>query len=121
VTDDDVADGRTVSEQTILSNEFGWMALSSESKIPLLVLFYFGVVARHDSVLFGEPTDTVDSSVSGPDDDNLVLIFFGTVIASILLEIVLRFAPTLHGVWPKITCLVILVLWGLVFGFGLSA
>ncbi len=110
-----------VSEQTILNNEFGWMALSSESKIPLLVLFYFGVVARHDSVLFGEPTDTVDSSASGPDDDKLVLIFFGTVIASILLEIVLRFAPALHGVWPKITCLVILVLWGLVFGFGLSA
>lgn len=108
-------------EQEILNNEFGWMALSSESKIPLLVLFYFGVVARHDSVLFGEPTDTVDSSASGPDDDKLVLIFFGTVIASILLEIVLRFAPALDGVWPKITCLVILVLWGLVFGFGLSA
>lgn len=117
----DVSDEEVVLTETILSNEFGWMALSSESKIPLLVLFYFGVVARHDSVLFGEPTDTVDSSASGPDDDKLVLIFFGTVIASILLEIVLRFAPALDGVWPKITCLVVLVLWGLVFGFGLSA
>ena len=90
----------TGNKEKIIEVEFGWMALSAESKLPLLVLFYFGVVARSDSVLFGTPTDKVESGNTGPSDSNLRALFGFTVGASILLEIILRFDPGLTQEWP---------------------
>lgn len=90
----------TGNKEKIIEDEFGWMALSAESKLPLLVLFYFGVVARSDSVLFGTPTDKVESGNTGPSDSNLQFLFGFTVGASILLEIILRFDPGLTQEWP---------------------
>ena len=96
---DSRSNNETIKEK-IIEDEFGWMALSAESKLPLLVLFYFGVVARSDSVLFGTPTDKVESGNTGPSDSNLRALFGLTVGASILLEIILRFDPGLTREWP---------------------
>lgn len=106
------------NKEKIIEDEFGWMALSAESKLPLLVLFYFGVVARSDSVLFGTPTDKVESGNTGPSDSNLRALFGLTVGASILLEIILRFDPGLTSWGFKILLLGVVVLWGLAFAFG---
>lgn len=85
-------------ESKILEAEFGWMALSAESKIPLLVLFYFGVVARSGSVLFGIPDDKEVKDVNaGPNDEELRIVFILTVIASLLCEILIRYAPDLKN------------------------
>ena len=85
-------------EAEILEAEFGWMALSAESKIPLLVLFYFGVVARSGSVLFGIPDEKkVKDFNAGPNDEELRIVFILTVIASLLCEILIRYAPDLKN------------------------
>lgn len=87
-----------ILEAEILEAEFGWMALSAESKIPLLVLFYFGVVARSGSVLFGIPDDKEVKDVNaGPNDEELRIVFILTVIASLLCEILIRYAPDLKN------------------------
>lgn len=114
-----------------IDDEYGWMALSAESKLPLLVLFYFGVVARHDSVLFGPPTNTTDASPDGPDDTELQTIFILVILASIGLELLLRWAPRFdtwgfnssaraYGIFPIFGAAIILALWIAIFIIGLQ-
>lgn len=82
-------------------------------------------------MLFGPPTNSTDTSPDGPDDAELQTIFILVIFASIGLEVLLRWAPHFDewnpyifsseghsGKLPVILSVIILTLWGFIFGIG---
>ena len=87
--------------------------------------FYFGVVARSGSA-FGIPDDKEVKDVNaGPNDEELRIVFILTVIASLLCEILIRYAPDLgkekggfSRVWSGVFSLGIVGMWaGVIYFF----